>query len=199
MATIENCEDEPIRIPGSIQRHGFLLLLDIGGEHVVGASENAEEFLDIPLKLILGAPIVSILEREILAAVRSLTHPDDTPSLHTFLGSFKIRDELHSVVTHRIDGERVLELERLDSLVSPELINAVITNFVATLSTLGGELDGRADRPSRGGAPANPVGVRVLPGSRIRGPERERDPGDPRWQPGRKRAESCNSAEWFEW
>ena len=139
--TLENCEDEPIRIPGSIQRHGFLLLLDPGGEHVAGASENAEEFLGIPLKLILGAPIASILEREILAAVRSLTHPDDTPSLHTFLGSFKIRDELHSVVTHRIDGERVLEFERLDRLVSPELMNAVITNFVATLSTLGGELE----------------------------------------------------------
>jgi light-regulated signal transduction histidine kinase (bacteriophytochrome) len=141
MTTIENCEDEPIRIPGSIQRHGFLLLLDEAGEHVVGASESTEEFLGIPLKLILGAPIGSILEREILAAVRSLTHPDDTPSLHTFLGSFKIRDELHSVVTHRIDGERVLEFERLDRLVSPELMNAVITNFVAALSTLGGELE----------------------------------------------------------
>jgi light-regulated signal transduction histidine kinase (bacteriophytochrome) len=52
-----------------------------------------------------------------------------------------MRGELHSVITHRSGSERVLEFERLDRLVSPELMNAVITNFVATLSTLGGELE----------------------------------------------------------
>jgi light-regulated signal transduction histidine kinase (bacteriophytochrome) len=139
--TQRNCEEEPIRIPGSIQRHGFLLLLDEAVANVVAASENAEEFLGVPLRLILGAPIETILEREVLAAVRSLPHSDETLSLHTFLGSFKMRGELYSLVTHPIHGERVLEFERLDRLVSPELMNAVITNFVATLSTLGGEMD----------------------------------------------------------
>jgi light-regulated signal transduction histidine kinase (bacteriophytochrome) len=139
--TYKNCEEEAIRIPGSIQRHGFLLLLDESAEKVVAASENAEEYLGVPLKLILGAPIETILEREILAGVRSLTHSDETLSLHTFLGSFKMRGELYSLVTHPIYGERVLEFERLDRLVSPELMNAVITNFVATLSTLGSEIE----------------------------------------------------------
>jgi light-regulated signal transduction histidine kinase (bacteriophytochrome) len=139
--TPRNCEEEAIRIPGSIQRHGFLLLLDETAGNVVAASENAEEFLGVPLKLILGAPIETILEREVLAAVRSLTRSDEVLSIPTFLGSFKMRGELHSVVTHRAGGEPVLEFERLDRLVSPELMNAVITNFVATLSTLGGELE----------------------------------------------------------
>jgi light-regulated signal transduction histidine kinase (bacteriophytochrome) len=139
--TYENCEEEAIRIPGSIQRHGFLLLLDEAAENVVAASENAEEFLGVPLKLILGAPIETILEREVLAGVRSLAHSDEMLSLHTFLGSFKMRGELYSLVTHPVYGERVLEFERLDRLVSPELMNAVITNFVATLSTLGGEIE----------------------------------------------------------
>jgi hypothetical protein len=40
---------------------------------VVAASENAEEFLGVPLKLILAAPIETLLEREVLAAVRSMT------------------------------------------------------------------------------------------------------------------------------
>lgn len=136
-----SCEEEPIRLPGSIQRHGFLLLLEEAAGNVVAASENAEEFLGVPLKLILGAPIEAILEREVLAAVRLLNHSDEAPTLPTFLGSFKMRGELHSVITHRSGGERVLEFERLDRLVSPELMNAVITNFVATLSTLGGELE----------------------------------------------------------
>src|SRR5271155_4396242 len=134
MPAIKHCENELIRIPGSIQRHGFLLLLDELGERVVAASENAEEFLEIPLKLILGAPVDTILERETLAAVRLLTHSSEGVSLQTFLGSFKMRGGLYSVVTHRVKGERVLEFERLDRLVSPELMNAVVTNFVATLS-----------------------------------------------------------------
>jgi light-regulated signal transduction histidine kinase (bacteriophytochrome) len=140
-ATNQDCADEAIGIPGSIQRHGFLLLLDEAAGNVVAASENAEEFLGVPLKLILGAPIDTIMEREVLAAVRSLTLSDEALSLHTFLGSFKMLGELHSLVTHRIGSERVLEFERLDRLVGPELMNAVITNFVATLSTLGGEVE----------------------------------------------------------
>jgi hypothetical protein len=40
---------------------------------VVAASENAEEFLGVSLKLILAAPIETLLEREVLAAVRSMT------------------------------------------------------------------------------------------------------------------------------
>ena len=55
--------------------------------------------------------------------------------------SFKMRDELHSVVTHRVGDLRVLEFERLDHLVSPELMQSVITNFVATLSKLNGETE----------------------------------------------------------
>jgi light-regulated signal transduction histidine kinase (bacteriophytochrome) len=140
MITISNCEDEPIRIPGSVQRHGFMLLLDKREELVVAASENAEEFLAVPLKLILGASVDTILGREVLAALRAGTRSDETGSL-TFLGSFKMRDELHSVVTHRVGGLRVLEFERLDRLVSPELMNSVITNFVATLSKLNGETE----------------------------------------------------------
>jgi light-regulated signal transduction histidine kinase (bacteriophytochrome) len=141
MITVVNCEDEPIRIPGSIQRHGFMLLLDRREEHVVAASENAEGFLALPLKLILGASVDTILEREVLAALRAGIRSNEAGSLLTFLGSFKMRDELYSVVTHRVGDIRVLEFERLDHLVSPELMNSVITNFVATLSKLNGETE----------------------------------------------------------
>jgi light-regulated signal transduction histidine kinase (bacteriophytochrome) len=141
MVTLLNCEAEPIRIPGSIQQHGFMLLLDGQGKHLVGASENAQEFLALPLKLILGASVDTILEREVLAALRAEIHSDETSSLLTYLGSFKMRDELYSVVTHRVGDKRVLEFERLDRLVSPELMNSVITNFVATLSKLNGETE----------------------------------------------------------
>ena len=106
VTTTHNCDDEPIRIPGSIQRHGFMLLLDKGEEHVVAASENAEEFLALPLKLILGAAVDTIMEREVRAALRAGIRPNETGNLLTFLGSFKMRGELHSVVTHRVGDLR---------------------------------------------------------------------------------------------
>ncbi|RXH56814.1 ATP-binding protein [Granulicella sibirica] len=132
--TIHNCEDEEIRIPGSIQRHGFLLLLDEPEGLVVGASENVPEFLDVPLRLILGTSIDTILEREVLSALRGAVSNAEAPGLLTYLGSFQLRGEFYSVVTHRVDGRRVLEFERVERLVSPELMNAVFTNFVSKLS-----------------------------------------------------------------
>ncbi|WP_433973048.1 ATP-binding protein [Tunturiibacter lichenicola] len=139
-ATIENCEDEPIRIPGSIQRHGFFLLLDESNESVVAASENAEEFLQVPLKLILGARLETVLEREVLAVIRALNPTTDTAGQISYLGSFPLRIELCSVVTYLEGGQRVIEFERLDRLVSSELMNAVVTNFVGKLGNLKSEM-----------------------------------------------------------
>ncbi len=135
-ATIDNCEDEPIRIPGSIQRHGFLLLLDSTGESVAAASQNAEEFLEVPLNLILGTPIDTILDREVLGAVKNLYAGNEPAGVQTYLGSFALRGGFYSVVTHRLGDERVLEFERLDRLVSPDMANQVFTNFVSKLSGL---------------------------------------------------------------
>ena len=137
--TIDNCEDEPIRIPGSIQRHGFLLVLDAANEYVVAASENTEDFLEVPLRLTLGTPVQTVLEREILSVLRGLDVSSEAEGQMTYLGSFPLRKELYSVVTHRVGTERVLEFERLDRLVNPELMNAVITNFLGRLSKLSGQ------------------------------------------------------------
>ncbi len=140
-ARMANCEDEPIRVPGSIQRHGFLLVLDERNDLIVGSSENAVEFLEAPLRLILGTPIDTILEREVLAVLRALTPAAEIEGQMTYLGSFPLRKELYSVVTHMVGQQRVLEFEQVDRLVSPELMTAIITNFVGKLGKVGSEMD----------------------------------------------------------
>jgi light-regulated signal transduction histidine kinase (bacteriophytochrome) len=137
----QNCEDEPIRIPGSIQRHGFLLLLDDRDERVVAASQNAEDFLEVPLGLVLGTPIETILEREVLGALRALTNSTDDEGLLTYLGSFQMRGRFFSVITHRVKTERVLEFELTDRLVNPEMTSQVFTNFVSKLNNLRSETE----------------------------------------------------------
>ena len=134
-----NCADEPIHLPGSIQRHGFLLMFDPQTEVVEIASANADEFLQVPMKLLLGTSLDTILEREVLAVVRSIRTLTDDSLM--YLGGFRLKGELCSVVTHRIGRWRVLEFEKLDRLVIPEIMNSVITNFVGKLSKIGSALE----------------------------------------------------------
>ena len=62
----------------------------------------------------LARNLFNTYEREILAALRALATTSEAVGLLTYLGSFKLRDELYSVVTHRVNGNRVIEFERLD-------------------------------------------------------------------------------------
>src|ERR1700712_453717 len=129
-----SCSDEPIHIPGAVQQHGFFLLTDSTGDEIVAARQNAEEFLGLPLRLILGSRLETLLDRELLASLAlSKVQPDGTVN---YLGAFRVRRELYSVMTHCIGDRHALEFERVDRLVGPELMNAVITNFVALLGRL---------------------------------------------------------------
>ena len=66
-ATLNNCEREPIHIPGAIQPHGVLLALD-SDLRVAMASENAKEMLGVDLDRLLGAQLGDVLgERAALA------------------------------------------------------------------------------------------------------------------------------------
>ena len=135
----DDCANEPIRIPGSIQPHGFLLGLDEDQEHVVVASENAADSLRTPFKLILNASIDLLFDRELLSAIRQQKCAVEPEGMVTYVGSFRVRDELYAVITHCVEGKRILEFERQDRLVSSEMMNSIITNFVGTLSKLESE------------------------------------------------------------
>lgn len=134
--TVDNCSTEPIRIPGTIQRHGFLLGMNEDNDRVIIASENAAEFLGTPIKLILGSDISLLVERELLAAVHQLRCAIQPDGMVSYLGAFRVGNELFSVITHCVEGKRILEFERQDRLVGAEMMNSIITNFVGTLSRL---------------------------------------------------------------
>jgi PAS domain S-box-containing protein len=130
------CAEEEIRIPGNVQPHGFLLGFDLELNGVTLASENAEAFLGIPIKLVLGSSIELLFEKELLASLQLLKGVITGEGFVSYLGAFRVRDELCSIVTHCVGERRIVEFERQDRLVGSEMMNAVITNFVAKLSTL---------------------------------------------------------------
>ena len=138
-----DCSTEPIRVPGSVQQHGFFLLVDGDFDRVLVVSENAQRYLGLPAKLILGASLSSLLERELLGAIRLHSFGDkkNPEGMVSYLGTFRLRNDLFSVVTHCIGRDHALEFEVQDRLVGPEMMNAVITNFVSSLGRLASEED----------------------------------------------------------
>lgn len=137
------CAEEPIRIPGSVQQHGFFLLTDSDVKSVVVSSQNAERFLNLPMRLLLGAPLGSLLGREIMQALQHmrLSTESDAVAIVTYLGSFRLNGEFFSLTVHPIGEQRALEFELEDRLVGPEMMNSVITNFVSVLSRLGNQTE----------------------------------------------------------
>lgn len=140
---LSNCADEPIRVPGNIQQHGFFLLTLPDYEVIVAASENAQRFLNVPLRLILGAKLEDFLEREVMNSFRfhKKICAHDREGQSTYIGTFRVGDNLFSALTHCIGPYRAVEFEQQESLVGPETMNAVITNFVSTLNRLRTEQD----------------------------------------------------------
>ena len=137
------CVTEPIRVPGAVQQHGFLLMTDAEMRTVLVASESAETFLHLPIPIILGSKLEALLDREVIGSLYSLRlmHESERDKASTFLGSFRIAGQFFSVVSHCSGTNRILEFELQDKLVGSEMMNGVITNFVGKLSRLQTEAD----------------------------------------------------------
>lgn len=104
--TLDNCENEPIHIPGAIQPHGALLALDSVGV-VLAGSENFAAITGISLSAgdkadpaLLGEAVAELLEEGL-----SATGPWNN-SVEALLG-----DRLFDVIGHTQDGICYLEFE----------------------------------------------------------------------------------------
>jgi len=67
---LQNCEDEPIHIPGAIQPHGVLLAVDPGTLEVAIASANCEPMTGVPLEGAVGSPLSAFLGDGVVEEVR---------------------------------------------------------------------------------------------------------------------------------
>ncbi|AMV17653.1 ATP-binding protein [Planctomyces sp. SH-PL14] len=67
---LDNCEREPIHIPGSIQPHGLLLAFDPETEQMIQWSGNAPAVLGINAEQMGGRPMSEVLDAETCARLR---------------------------------------------------------------------------------------------------------------------------------
>ncbi|NMH26990.1 ATP-binding protein [Flavobacterium silvaticum] len=82
LVNLDNCENEPIHIPGSIQPHGFLLAFDTAFT-IVFASSNIETYLSIEPGKILGKKFSAVfgesIERNLQLYSEGLSETDLAP------------------------------------------------------------------------------------------------------------------------
>jgi light-regulated signal transduction histidine kinase (bacteriophytochrome) len=112
---LERCAQEPIQVPGSIQPHGFLLVLDETDLHILQASENAEHWLGLPAKELLGCPFAGLVSDTFDMRAHLARLPDDE-GFPFHIGDVHLRhgapcsDRLR-VLAHRHDQVLIIEFE----------------------------------------------------------------------------------------
>ena len=76
---LDACAAEPIRVPGAIQPHGALLVVDPAGERVLQVSANLEDFSG--LAVTPGQRLEEVAGLEALAAELQRASPEGVDSL----------------------------------------------------------------------------------------------------------------------
>ncbi len=110
--TLDNCDAEPIHIPGAIQPHGALLVLESPGLVVRSVSDNTAAVLGVPPAQILGASIDGLLDAEAVRVLRANENGRSWKRVNPL--PVEVKGRRFDAVVHRVGAELVVELEPLD-------------------------------------------------------------------------------------
>ncbi|HYQ50301.1 MAG TPA: GAF domain-containing protein, partial [Pseudomonas sp.] len=114
---VERCAQEPIQVPGSIQPHGFMLVLDEQDLRILQASENVERWLGVPAQALVGCAFADVVSEnfDLRAHLERLPNDDvfpfhigDVRLRHGALDTGKLR-----LLAHRHDQVLIAEFEPL--------------------------------------------------------------------------------------
>ncbi|MFD2717345.1 ATP-binding protein [Hymenobacter monticola] len=139
--TLNNCDREPIHIPGAIQPYGFLLCLDEHTQRIVQASANTETYLGQPAERLVGGGLDQVLAPDQQAKVEALLGTLSTaPKLLGVRLAPVAGQPYFKIIMHRYDGVLWLEFEPVDQLDEAPLdlpfLNAALGQMLAAGSVL---------------------------------------------------------------
>ncbi|MEN3275379.1 MAG: two-component system, chemotaxis family, sensor kinase Cph1 [Massilia sp.] len=108
---LSGCDREPIRTPGSIQPHGFLLTLTREAQ-VLQASANLEHWTGVDARAALGAPLAEVIGTAAAAQLGADLSADRLGARPFYLGTITSANGRHfDVLGHLWDGLVILEFE----------------------------------------------------------------------------------------
>jgi light-regulated signal transduction histidine kinase (bacteriophytochrome)/CheY-like chemotaxis protein len=120
---LTNCDREPIHIPGSIQPHGAMLVVNSQTYEISYVSSNIEERLDLRASDMLGKPLETILGSKLTHNVRNALAVAATGQKTSVI----VRAELGrnrppcDILVHEYEGWLFLELEDAAALDDTEV------------------------------------------------------------------------------
>lgn len=141
---VERCAQEPIQVPGSVQPHGFLLVVDEADLRVLQASENLEQWLGKPARELIGCHFAELVSGGFDLRMHLSRLPEDEVfpfhigDVHLCEGAPHTA-ALH-LLAHRHDQVLIAEFEppRLPSdLTGQGDYYPLVRNFVSTLHLAG--------------------------------------------------------------
>jgi len=109
---IASCEREPIRTPGAVQPHGFLLALAGGAQpQVVQVSDNLAQFTGLMPEAALQRPLADIIGAAGAAALAQLLVDSELRERPAYLTTLRLGDTAFDVLAHAWDALQILEFE----------------------------------------------------------------------------------------
>jgi len=108
---LATCDSEPIRTPGSIQPHGFLLALSPQLE-VLQVSDNLADFTGVPPEQALGRPLADVIGARSAQALEHNLQGGQLRERPAYIATVGLEGEPFDVLAHAYDQLLVLEFER---------------------------------------------------------------------------------------
>ncbi|HEY9301892.1 MAG TPA: bacteriophytochrome (light-regulated signal transduction histidine kinase), partial [Phormidium sp.] len=117
-ASLTNCEREAIHIPGSIQPHGILLVLQEPQLTILQASENTKEFLGIQAKALINKNLNVLLDESQINHLNKCLSSQELQAFNPIKLSIETSQDTvyFDAIIHRMDGVLILELESATSI-----------------------------------------------------------------------------------
>ena len=129
---LQNCADEPIRIPGAIQPHGVLLTLDEASWTVQQASANAPSVLGVAEHGV-GLPVAHWLGEAQANRLRDALSNSSLEDLNPF--SLQFGELAVDGLLHRHDGLLFLELEPVAASAANSALDSQLTRTLRRLQS----------------------------------------------------------------
>ncbi|MCK5931526.1 MAG: ATPase, partial [Fulvimarina manganoxydans] len=108
---LDACAREPIHVPGHIQPHGLLLVIEPDSRAVLQASDNLAGFGLSADGAIPGAGLKEIVGGDAATEIEMALNAFTAGEGPTLLGPVTIHDRVFDLVVHRVGDRLILELE----------------------------------------------------------------------------------------
>jgi chemotaxis family two-component system sensor kinase Cph1 len=120
---LSGCDREPIRTPGSIQPHGFMLTLSAAGQ-VLQASANLARWTGVDAEAACGQPLAQVIGTDAAARLLPALTGDTLGNRPFYLGTITAGNGAHfDALGHAWDGVLILECEAVDRAEAADFRN----------------------------------------------------------------------------